>query len=219
MIVVESLWDREAFPWQADWYRSKVKENLGDSVDNHFRLWYVDHALHGDLMEQEDPTRTISYLGVLQQALRDVSAWVEKGIPPPATTTYRIEDGQVVIPATAAERNGIQPVVTVKENGGERVKVQVGEPVTFTAEIEVPPHTGEVVAAEWDFEGAGTFPVAGKFIPVGETASRVTLKTTSTFSTPGTYFPTLGAASGRQGDAKTPYARIQNPGRVRVVVT
>jgi len=66
MIVVESLWDREAFPWQADWYRSKVKENLGDSVDNHFRLWYVDHALHGDLMEQEDPTRTISYLGVLQ---------------------------------------------------------------------------------------------------------------------------------------------------------
>ena len=27
MIVLASLWDREAFPWQADWYRSKVKEN------------------------------------------------------------------------------------------------------------------------------------------------------------------------------------------------
>jgi hypothetical protein len=54
--------------------------------------------------------------------------------------------------------------------------------------------------------------------PVGETAFRVTLKTTSTFSTPGTYFPTLRAVSQRQGDAQTPYARIQNLGRARVVV-
>ena len=28
MILLESLWDREAFAWQADWYRNKVKENL-----------------------------------------------------------------------------------------------------------------------------------------------------------------------------------------------
>jgi hypothetical protein len=68
VIVLSSLWDREAFPWQADWYRSKVKDNLGDSIDHHFRLWYTDHALHGDLSKQEDPTRTVSYLGVLQQA-------------------------------------------------------------------------------------------------------------------------------------------------------
>ena len=117
---MSSLWDREAFPWQADWYRSKVKENLGDSTDNNFRLWYTDHALHGDLTKQEDPTHTVSYLGVLQQALRDLSAWVEKGIAPPATTNYKIEDGQVIVPATAAERKGIQPVVTLKANGGER---------------------------------------------------------------------------------------------------
>jgi plastocyanin len=219
MIVVEALWDREAFLWQADWYRSRVEEHLGESTDDHFRLWYVDHALHGDFTEQEDPTRTISYLGVLQQALRDLSAWVEKGRTPPATTSYTIEDGQVIIPATAAERKGIQPVVTVKANGGERAEVQVGKPVTFTAEIEVPPHTGTVVAAEWDFEGAGTFPVAGKFSPVDKTASRVTLSTTYTFSKPGTYFPTLRAVSQRQGDAQTPYARIQNLGRVRVAVT
>lgn len=45
MILLESLLDREAFRWQADWYRSKVKENLGDRIDNHFRLWYTDHAL------------------------------------------------------------------------------------------------------------------------------------------------------------------------------
>ncbi len=38
--------------------------------------------------------------------------------------------------------------------------MQVGQPITFTTVIEVPPDTGTVVAAEWDFEGEGTFPVA-----------------------------------------------------------
>ncbi len=153
MILLESLWDREAFPWQADWYRSRVKENLGDSTDNYFRLWYTDHALHGDIAVEDDPTHTISYLGVLQQALLDLSAWVEKGIPPAATTNYKIVDGQVVVPPTADERKGIQPVVMVKANGSKRADVKVGEPVTFTAEVEVPKGMGKVVAASWNFEG------------------------------------------------------------------
>ena len=63
MIVVESLLDREAFPWQADWYRSRVHEHLGDATDDHFRLWFVDNALHGDSEIQESPTHTVSYLG------------------------------------------------------------------------------------------------------------------------------------------------------------
>lgn len=218
MILLSSLWDREAFPWQADWYRSKVKENLGDSTDNNFRLWYTDHALHGDLTKQEDPTHTVSYLGVLQQALRDLSAWVEKGIAPPATTNYTIEDGQVIVPATAAERRGIQPVITLKANGGERADVKVGEAVTFTAFIEVPPNAGKLVSAAWDFEGAGTFTVEGKLIPDSKKVHSVTLKTTYTFTKPGTYFPTLKVASQRQGDKKTPYTLIKNLGRVRVVV-
>jgi hypothetical protein len=40
MIMVESLMDQDAFPWQADWYRSKVKEALGDHLDENFRLWF-----------------------------------------------------------------------------------------------------------------------------------------------------------------------------------
>jgi len=47
---------------------------------------------------------------------------------------------------------------------------------------------------------------------------RVNLSTKHTFSKPGTYFPVLRAASHRQGDTTTPFARIQNLGRVRVVV-
>jgi hypothetical protein len=218
MIVLASLLDREAFPWQADWYRDRVKENLGDNTDNNFRLWYTDHALHGDLSRQEDPTHTISYLGVLQQALRDLSDWVEKGIEPPATTSYKIEDGQVVIPVTAAERKGIQPVITLKANGRERTDVKVGVPVNFTAVVEVPPLTGIVVSADWDFEGDGTFPEAGKLKLVDKTGSRATLNTTYKFTRPGTYFATLRAVSQRQGDTNTPFARIQNLDRVRVVV-
>lgn len=214
MILLSSLWDREAFPWQADWYRGKVKENLGDNADKNFRLWYTDRALHGDLAKQEDSTRTVSYLGVLQQALHDLSAWVEKDIAPPATTNYKIEDGQVVIPASAAARKGIQPTVIVKANGSERAEVKVGKPVTFTAVLEVPPQTGKVVAAEWDFEGNGTFSVTA---PI-KIASRVTLKTVHIFLKPGTYFPTLRAISQREGNPQTPFARIQNLGRVRVVV-
>lgn len=218
MIVVESLWDSEDFPWQADWYRSKIKENLGDNIDSNFRIWFTDHANHADFVNPGDPTHVVSYLGVLQQALRDLSAWVEKGVPPPANTTYKIVDGQVEVPPTAAARKGIQPVITVRANGGERTEVKVGKPVTFTAVIEVPENTGKVVAAAWDFEGIGTFPGAGKLIRDKKNASRATLKTTHRYTKPGTYFVTLRAASQRQGDDTTPFAQIKNLGRVRVVV-
>lgn len=214
IILLESLWDREAFPWQADWFRSRVKENLGDSIDAHFRLWYVDRALHGDFTRQEDPTRTISYLGVLQQALRDLSAWVEKGILPPASTQYKIEDGQVVVPTIAAERKGIQPIVHLQVNGKKRAEGAVGQKLSFTASVELPPNSGKLVAAEWDFEGEGTFSIASKI----KNGKIVKLKTSHTFSKPGTYFPTLRVAAQREGSAQTPFARIQNLDRVRVVV-
>jgi hypothetical protein len=218
MIMLESLWDREAFPWQADWYRTKVIENLGDKTNDNFRLWFTDRALHGDLTKQEDPTRTVSYIGVLQQALLDLSNWVEKGIEPPASTNYKIEDGQVVVPSKASERKGIQPIVNLTVNEGKKVQTKVGNKVTFTAVVELPVHTGKVVLAEWDFEGAGTFPISQKVISFDEKNNRATIKTTYKFSKSGTYFPTLRVASQREGDAKTPFTRIQNLDRLRVVV-
>ncbi len=155
-------------------------------------------------------------MGVLHQALRDLSAWVEKGVPPAATTAYEVKDGQVVIPPTAAKRNGIQPVVRVLANGAERAEVKVGEAVSLTATVEVPPGTGTVVAAAWDFEGVGDFPVQAE---LGDTASaRVDLQASHVFSKPGTYFTVLRVASQRQGDVETPFARVQNLGRARIVV-
>ncbi len=220
MIVVESLMDQDALPWQADWYRTKVKENLGPQLDESFRLWFTDHAIHGDQEKQEDPTHTVSYLGILQQALRDLSAWVEKGVEPPASTSYKVVDGQVVVPATAVERKGVQPVVTLNANGGARADVAVNTPVKFSAIVEVPANTGKVVAAEWDFEGQGTFPIAQNIENSDSKSSgaRVTLTMSHAFPKPGTYYPVLRATSQRDGDEHTPYARIHNLARVRVVV-
>jgi hypothetical protein len=214
MIMLESLWDREAFPWQADWYRSKVIENLGDKTNDNFRVWFTDRALHGDLTKQEDPARTVSYIGVLQQALLDLSNWVEKGIEPPAETNYKIEDGQVIVPAKASERKGIQPTIILKVNGKDRADIGVGKLVIFTGTIEVPPNTGSIVSAEWDFEGTGTFPVISQV----KNGNKITIKTKYTFLRAGTYFPTLRVASQRTGNKKTDFARIQNLERVRVVV-
>ncbi|WBQ16134.1 hypothetical protein [Sphingobium yanoikuyae] len=216
MILVENLWDREAMPWQGDWYRQRVIAAQGAGADQNFRIWFTDHALHGDSSKQEDPTRTVSYLGVLEQALRDLSAWVEKGVAPPASTAYRIDNGQVIVPADAGARGGIQPVASVTANGSAKAVVKPGAAVTFRATISVPPGTGRIVSAEWDFDGSGAF--AGKAKLPGGSGSSLTLTTRHSFAAPGTYFPALRIASERKGDATTPYARIQNLGRVRVVV-
>lgn len=215
MIVVQSLWDREALPWQADWYRQKVRGHLGAKTDDNFRLWYVDRALHGFDLKQEDETQTISYLPVLQQALRDVAAWAEKSTPPPATTNYRIDDGQIHMPATAQERRGVQPVVTVTANGRDRAQVRPGQTVTFTGTVEVPPGAGHVVHAEWDFDGKGEYPLANTIKGKQPT---VTVSATHSFAKPGTYFPALRVFSQRDSATGTPFARVRNLGRVRVVV-
>jgi hypothetical protein len=224
MIVVQSLMDEAAVPWQADWYRSLVQEALGPRLDDSYRLWFVEHAMHTSPVDQPGElrpartTRAVSYTGVLQQALRDLSAWVEKGLAPPPSTTYAVEDGQVVVPSTAPSRRGIQPVVDLRANGAARAEVGVGEAVAFSAVIEVPPGAGTVVGAEWDFEGEGSYPLREAFGDTDASFRRVTVTATHAFSRAGTYFPALRATSHRQGDVTTPFGRVQNLGRVRVVV-
>lgn len=215
MIVVASLWDREAMPWQADWYRQRVASQFGDKVDEHFRLYYTDHALHGDEPDLEDPTRVVSYQGMLQQALRDLAAWVEDGVEPPASTGYRIADGQVIVPGSAARRKGIQPIVNLEVNGAKRIEIKRGESVEFRGSIAVPPGAGAVVSAEWDFGGEARYPLQAD-IPAGQTEVKVSAS--HTFDTPGTWFVALRGASQRQGNAETSYGVIRNLDRVRVVV-
>ena len=216
MIVVECLHDGDALPWQADWYRQKVEDVEGPRIEEKYRLWYVDNANHTDPTTETLETHAVAYSGTLQYALRELSAWVEQGIVPPPTSEYLVQDGQVHVPASAAERRGVQPVVHLSVRGGERAEVAAGEELTFVAQIEVPSAPGRVVSAEWDFEGTGTYPdAAGLGVPTSETVS---LTARHVFTNPGTYFPTLRVASQREGDPSTPFARSLNLGRVRVVV-
>lgn len=216
MIVVASLWDREAMPWQADWYRQRVAGHLGYKTEEQFRLYYTDHALHGDEPYLEDPSRVVPYQGMLQQSLRDLAAWVEQGIEPPASTGYRIDDGQVIVPDDAAQRKGLQPVVALAVNGADRIDVTAGATVEFSGTISVPPGTGAIVLAEWDFDGAGEFPQKSD-LPAGQAEVAVTAR--HRFDEPGTYFVALRGASQRAGDSETPYGVIRNLARVRVVVS
>ncbi len=215
MILVEALWDREAVPWHADWYRSRVLEHLGDDLDDRFRLWYVDRALHGDDEEQEDPTRTVPYLGVLHQALRDLAAWVEDDVVPPASTRYEVDDGQVVVPDAAADRLGVQPTVHLTVDGDEVAHGRTGQPVTLVATAEAPPGTGTIVGLAWDFDGSGGLAVHES---VSGDDERVVIERTHTFEAPGTHFVTVRATSHRDGGVDAAFARIHDLARVRVVV-
>jgi hypothetical protein len=215
MLVLETLMDIDALPWQADWYRNKVGEALGARFDDSFALWFIDHAQHDNPATQAARARTVSFEGALQQGLRDLSVWVEKGVRP-TDTRYEVIDAQVHLPDKANARGGIQPAVRLTANGAARAEVAVGEPVTFEATIEVPPSAGAVTAAEWDFEGLGSFPVTER---IDTPPPLLRLSAAHVFPKPGTYFTVLRATSQRQGDVRTPYGRIQNIARVRVVVT
>jgi hypothetical protein len=214
MIIQQSLMDVDAHPWGADWYKRRAQKFLGNKLDDRFRIYFQDYAQHGG--GGGTSPRTVSYNGALQQDLRDLSAWVEQGVKAPASTNYQIENfGQVVVPPTAGQRKGIQPVVTLLANDAARADVAVGEPVTLSGLIQCPPGVGKVVSAEWNVEGT-----TGGFVstPFGDTRPSVSIETTHVFTTPGTYFPVLRATSQRQGDPNTPFARVDNIGRVRVVV-
>jgi hypothetical protein len=214
MIVVESLLDREALPWQADWYRSRVREHLGAAMDEHFRLWFTDNALHGDDEVQESPRHTVSYLGMLHQALRDLSRWVEDGVAPPASTSYEVVDGQVVVPVEATQRLGIQPVVSLTVDGDVRTTAPVGGTVTLRATAEVPRQTGVIVSVEWDLDGSGRFAEAERIDP----APGVSVERRHAYAGPGTFFPAVRVVAQREGSTTSPFGRLQNLARARVVV-
>jgi hypothetical protein len=214
MLLVQALMDIDALPWSADWYRSQVKKSLGSNFEDGFALWFIDHAQHDNPSTQAARGHAVRLEGALQQGLRDLSQWVEKGVRP-SETAYKVVASQVEVPRGAEERQGIQPVVELKANDSERAEVSVGEAVAFTAKIEVPQDAGTVVAVEWDFEGLGSYPVKES---VGAPRASVTISAAHTYQKPGTYFPIIRATSQRDGDAQTPYARIQNIARARVVV-
>ena len=218
VILCCSVWDREAFAWQGDWYRNKVREHLGNRTDDNFRLWYTDRATHGD-GAVEDPLENVSYMTTVSQALLDVSDWVERGIAPSKSSDYRLEDSQVILSEDGKNRGGVQPAVSALINGKDRVDVLPGQQVTIHVIAECPSNTGRVVRADWCLSGKEyNQPVDLSKAKFSADGSRVEFDTTVSYDNPGTYFPTVRITSERHGDAKTPYTAITNLGKVRIVI-
>ena len=217
MILCCSVWDREAFAWQGDWYRRHIIEHLGSATDDNFRLWYTDHATHGG---EDDPTEIVDYTTTLYQALLDVSDWVERGIAPSHTSTYVVEDGQVMLAADGKSRGGIQPVPCVTIHGKERTEVKPGDTVTIHVTVDVPQGTGKVVRADWCLDDSKQFTQPADLTQARYSADgeHVEFEQTVSYDKAGTYFPTVKIYSERKGNAQTPYTCIANLGKVRVVV-
>jgi hypothetical protein len=212
MIVVACLLDREAFPWQADWYRQQVAARL-DDADSRLRLWYIDNALHGDDEVQDRPTRAVGYIGALQAALRQLAAWVENGVEPADTTVYGVADGQVHVPVDAADRRGVQPTVAITANGGGKAVVRPGEAVRLAVAAKAP-EGGIIAALACDVTGSGSLGEAVELVP----EVSVVYETQVAFDAPGTYFVGVRATAQAAGDAADRYARVHNVARARVVV-
>ncbi|MHA7220417.1 hypothetical protein ACX80L_16200 [Arthrobacter sp. MDT1-48-3] len=214
MIIVESLLDREAFPWQADWYRRLACEHFGDATEDHLRVWMVDNALHGDFEEQEHPTHTVSYLGVLHEALRQLAAWVEQDREPAASSAYAVCDGQINLLANATERGGVQPVLTLHADGTTHIVVAPGERVSFLADAATP-GTARITAFEWDLTGRGRYePDDVTMVP----ADHATSRRSAVFTEPGEHFVAVRVTARQDPAQRSPFARLQNVARARVTV-
>jgi hypothetical protein len=228
MIYVQPTLDNMVWPTSISSYHKRVKENLGEKIDENFRLWFVENACHGApdvigpmLLGGGDPdawlSRLVSYDGVTSQVLRDLVGWVERGEEPHAYGGYELtRDNQLVLPATAAERKGVQPLVRLTANGGARAEVKVGQPVTFVGWAEQPANAGGVVAADWDFEGTGAYQPADARLDGAPGV--VELKAMHAFERPGTYFTSFRVGAHCEG-ANGRGLKAQNLARARVVVT
>jgi hypothetical protein len=199
-----------------------LREQGASGAEARFRLQWTQNAEH--IMPAWLPpsplrasnTELVDYTPIIEQGLVDLARWVEEGVAP-ASTSYEYVDGQVRLPATAAERGGVQPVVSVTANGGALATVAVGEPVTLEVHAEAPAAGGTIVSVQWDFDSKGTYPYSDP--SVDGTATSVTLTTTHTYSEPGTYFATALVASHVDGDVNTKHRRLQNLASARVVVS
>jgi hypothetical protein len=209
-------------PNSATYYHKLVQGNFGDDLDAHFRLWFTENAHHvpasmvADAGGRSSSTRLINYMGCIEQGLAHVIDWVELGIEPPASTPYREIDGGVVLPSTASERHGIQPVVRATINGRPRADIAPGEEVTIDVWAEMPSGAGRIVGAACDVDGSGSYPSEVEGITGTETS--LAWRVTHRFDRPGTYFPAVRVRSHRDGDLDRPDRSVENLGRVRVVV-
>jgi hypothetical protein len=219
---VHSTHDSSVWPaWGTAYHRAVLQAQGAEGAAKNFRiLWteYAEHATHEMVPPEPHRASATRFItgNVSQQSMIDLIDWVEHGVEP-LGTNYSYEHGRVTLPATAAERGGIQPIATVTANGAVRADVAIGEAVTLEVRAEVHPKAGTIISAAWDFDGSGTYPF--HHAEVDGISSSVVLTTTHSYDRPGTYFVTARVESHRNGDVAAQHCRVETLGQARVVVS
>jgi hypothetical protein len=221
-VVFENLADGNSYPYVAGFYAQMVTKALGSrETDKMFRVYYQENGIHGAFLDNlpgKFGTSVIPTGGILHQVLLDLADWAERGVAPRPSTRYRIDSmNQVVVPSTAKERGGLQPLVHLTVNGKDRAEVSLNQPVNLVGKIEMPPGAGKIVEYDY-YVGSSDY----KFEPatkLSQPQTRVSLTRTISFPKQGEYVIALRTAGQRdgKGDASgtTPLINID---RVRVVV-
>lgn len=221
-MVIENLVDPASYPYTAAFYASQVQRALGPvQASKMFRVYFQESSSHGafpGIIPGEMGTSLAGVGGILHQALLDMADWVENGVTPLPSSSYRLDGmNQVILPNSASNRHGLQPVLHLRANGRHRAVVGVNQSVNLSANIGMPPRSGQIVQYDW-YLGTDDF----KFEPATTLAkpqSRIAAKRTVSFPKPGEYMVTLRVFGQRNGigDASYP-TMLQNLARVRIVV-
>ncbi len=220
VILVSNLQDVDAYPIHGDWNARRIASVVGDdALADHMRIYYNENADHleGGVTGAK-AVRVVPHDPMVRQALRDLAAWVEDGVAPPASSVYTISSGQVSVPADTS-RAGIQPVISLSTSVAAQptaprlVKVNVGQSVTFTASAAAPAGTGSLTSIDWDVTGTGEW-----VSPSALSATSGSASLTHAFMQAGTYDITARVSLTRSG-AADPFTTITNLATVRVVVS
>lgn len=167
--------------------------SYAESVQRALGLKKADQMMRFYLHENGNHSVGAGEPGIFQQSMQDLMAWVEQGVTAPPSTSYTIRNGQVVLPARAADRHGLQPVVNFTIDGGSRAVVGVNQPVKLAARLEMPPGTGMIVQYYWTIDGTEDAPTLVDPMPL------VNVVRTISFDKPGTYFVRLTVNGQRDG--------------------
>jgi hypothetical protein len=206
IMILEGMNDNLSWPIFNVSYAEEVERALGAArADKTMRFYLHDNGSHS--AGAGEP-------GIFTQSMQDMMAWVEKGVVPPPSTRYTIRNGQVVPAPRAADRGGLQPVMTLAVDGANRATVKANQPVNLVGELEMPPKTGQIVQYFWTVAGADDAPTN-----LAAPTQKVEVKRTLSFPTPGSYLVRLTVNGQRDGQVD-PFNKtlLRNFKEVRVVV-
>ena len=205
-MIIEGMGDNLSWPIFNAGYAERIQRTLGPAkAEGMMRFYLHDNGNHSTGGGQP---------GVFRQSLIDLMAWAERGVAPPPSTRYAIRNGQVIAAADAAGRGGLQPVMTLAANGGDRAVVGANQPVNLVAKLEMPPKTGQIVQYNWTVAGTADAPTT-----VAPAQASVDVSRTATFPKPGSYVVRLSVNGQRDGlAAPADQTLLQNYKDVRVIV-